>query len=194
MPAALLLAGGRSTRMGSAKALLQWQGVPLVAHIAAVLVSVADPVIVVAAADQTLPPLPTGVEVAVDAQPEQGPLEAMSAGMRAVDGRADVVFVSAVDVPLLHAEFVLGVVDAVGSAQMALPVSAGRDHYLAAAYRLELRGLVEQLLVSGERRVGAVADRVPVNRVDSTLLPHPESLRNANTPQQLERLRSETTV
>ena len=125
MPAALLLAGGRSTRMGSPKALLQWQGVPLVAHMASVLVSVADPVIVVAAADQKLPPLPAGVEIAVDAQPEQGPLEAMSAGMRAVDGRAEVVFVSAVDVPLLHGQFVLAVVEALGSAQMALPVLDG---------------------------------------------------------------------
>jgi molybdenum cofactor guanylyltransferase len=194
MPGALLLAGGRSTRMGSPKALLQWQGVPLVAHIASVLVSIADPVIVVAAADQKLPPLPAGVEIAVDAQPEQGPLEAMSAGMRAVDGRAEVVFVSAVDVPLLHGQFVLAVVEALGSAQMALPVLDGRDHYLAAAYRLELRGLVEQLLVSGERRVGAVVDRVPVNRVDAAGLPHPESLRNANTPEQLERLRSEVTL
>jgi molybdopterin-guanine dinucleotide biosynthesis protein A len=194
MPAALLLAGGRSTRMGSSKALLQWQGVPLVAHVASVLVTVADPVIVVAAADQKLPPLPAGVEVAVDAQPEQGPLEAMSAGMRAVDGRADLVFVSAVDVPLLHGEFVLGVVNAVGAAQMALPVSEGHDHYLAAAYRLELRGLAEQLLVSGERRVGALAERIPVSRVDAALLPHPESLRNANTPQELERLRREATV
>lgn len=191
MPAALLLAGGQSTRMGTPKALLQWQGVPLVAHVASVLADVADPVVVVAAAGQPLPPLPANVEIAVDAQPEEGPLEAMSAGMRAVDGRADVVFVSAVDVPFLHGEFVEGVVEALGSAQVALPVLEGRDYYLAAAYRTELRGLVEQLLISGERRVGAVADRVPVNRVDATSLPHPESLQNANTPEQLEKLRSD---
>ncbi len=194
MPAALLLAGGKSTRMGSSKALLQWNGTPLVAHIAAVLCDVADPVIVVAAADQKLPPLPSQVEVAVDAQPDQGPLEAMSAGMRAVDGRADVAFVSAVDVPLLRAEFVAAVVEAMGGAQIALPTVAGRDHYLAAAYRLELRELVEQLLVSGERRVGLLAERVPVNRIDAAELPYPESLRNANTPEQLDQLRSELTA
>ena len=194
MPAALLLAGGKSTRMGSSKALLQWNGTPLVAHIATVLCEVADPVIVVAAADQKLPPLPSQVEVAVDAQPDQGPLEAMSAGMRAVDGRAEVAFVSAVDVPLLRAEFVTAVIEALGGAQIALPTEAGRDYYLAAAYRLELRGLVEQLLVSGERRVGLLAERVPVNRIDAAELPYPESLQNANTPEQLEQLRSRQTA
>lgn len=177
--------------MGSSKALLQWQGVPLVAHIASVLCEVANPVIVVAAADQKLPPLPSRVEIAVDAEPEQGPLEAMSAGMRAVNGRADVAFVSAVDVPLLRSEFVIAVTDAVGVAQIALPHADGRDYHLAAAYRLELRGLVEQLLVSGERRVGALAESVPVNRIDAAELPFPESLRNANTPEQLDQLRSE---
>lgn len=194
MPAALLLAGGKSTRMGSSKALLQWQGTPLVARIASVLCEVADPVIVVAAADQKLPPLPAGVELAVDAQPEQGPLEAMSAGMRAVDGRADVAFVSAVDVPLLRAEFVTAVVGAMAGAQIALPHADGRDYHLSAAYRIELRGLVEQLLVSGERRVGALAERVPVIRINAAELPYPESLQNANTPEQLDRLRSEQTA
>ena len=104
------------------------------------------------------------------------------------------VFVSAVDVPLLRAEFVSAVVDALGlGADRAAGRCDGRDYYLAAAYRIELRGLVEQLLMSGERRVGALADRVPVNRIDAAELPYPESLQNANTPEQLDRLRSEQT-
>ncbi len=194
MHAAILLAGGRSTRMGTSKALVPWQGTPLVAHVAGVLAEAADLVIVVAAADQQLPPLPAGVEIAVDAEPEQGPLEGMAAGMRAVDDRAGAAFVSAVDVPLLRPEFVQAVLAGLGPAQVALPVLDGRDYFLAAAYAMELRGLVEQLLVAGERRAGAVSDRVPVNRIDAAALPFPESLRNANTPDQLDALHRRATA
>lgn len=189
MNAAILLAGGLSTRMGSPKALVPWNGKPMVAHVAAALVEATGLVVVVAAPGQKLPPLPQGVEVAVDAELEQGPLEGMAAGMRALDGRADVAFISAVDVPLLHADFVRAVIARLGTAQVALPAGDGRDYYLAAAYRTELRGLIEQLLISGERRAGAVADNAPVTRIDAAGLPHPESLRNANTPDQLEELR-----
>ena len=187
--AAVLLAGGLSTRMGSSKAAAVWDGKPLVVHMAEVLCVVADPVIVVAAADQKLPPLPHGCEVAIDAEPEQGPLEAMSAGFRVAQGRGHEIFVAAVDLPLLRPEFVLAVVDRLDGAQAAVPVSNGHEHYLAAAYRRELQGLIEQLLVHGERRVGALVEQVPTNRFDVAELPFPESLRNANTADELESLR-----
>src|SRR5204863_5774531 len=97
----IVLAGGRSTRMGRPKALLEWEGRTLVAHVAATLAGAAAPVVVVAAPGQELPPLPAGVEVARDARPDQGPLEGLAAGMRALERRADAAFVCGADMPFL---------------------------------------------------------------------------------------------
>ncbi len=146
--------------------------------------------VVVAAAGQQLPPLPQASRSRLTRELEQGPLEGMAAGMRALDGRADVAFISAVDVPLLHADFVRAVMVAARARRRwrCRPARAATTTWRR-RIATELRGLVEQLLISGERRAGAVADSVPVTRIDAAALPHPESLRNANTPDQLEELR-----
>jgi hypothetical protein len=62
--AGLVLAGGRSTRMGAPKASLEWHGSTLLYRAAALLARVVDgPVVVVAAPGQQLPELPAGAEV-----------------------------------------------------------------------------------------------------------------------------------
>ena len=82
---AVVLAGGRSRRMGTDKAVLEWHGRPLVVHVAeAVLAAIDGPVVVVAAPDQELPPLPPRVERAVDAVADQGPLEGIRTGLEAL--------------------------------------------------------------------------------------------------------------
>ncbi|HEV7884154.1 MAG TPA: NTP transferase domain-containing protein, partial [Solirubrobacteraceae bacterium] len=82
--AAVVLAGGRSTRMGTPKPALDWHGSTLVRRAAAIVARAVDgPVVVVRAADQELPALPAAVEVADDAREGRGPLEGLAAGLAA---------------------------------------------------------------------------------------------------------------
>ena len=55
---AIVLAGGRSSRMGAPKALLDWHGGTLVRRVTGILQRIADPVVVVHADGQELPTLP----------------------------------------------------------------------------------------------------------------------------------------
>ena len=103
---AIVLAGGRSSRMGAPKALLDWHGGTLVRRVTGILQRIADPVVVVHADGQELPPL-VGVERVVDRAPDRGPLEGIAAGLRAVAGRCPAVFVSGTDLPFLHPDLVL---------------------------------------------------------------------------------------
>ena len=103
---AIVLAGGRSSRMGAPKALLDWHGGTLVRRITGILQRLADPVVVVHADGQELPPL-VGVERVVDRAPDRGPLEGIAAGLRTVAGRCPAVFVSGTDLPFLHPDLVL---------------------------------------------------------------------------------------
>ncbi len=135
--AAIILAGGMSSRMGEPKALLDWHGSPLVHHVAGILARVCAPVIVVAASGQDVP-VPEGVEIAVDALPERGPLQGIAAGIGALGERAEAVFLAAVDLPLLHPAFVTQMLSALPGFDAAVPVAGGRDQPLAAAYAARL--------------------------------------------------------
>ena len=85
LDAAIVLAGGRSSRMGRAKASLDWEGAPLLSRTVATLGAVADRVVVVRSPGQALPPLPVAVTVVEDARPGRGPLEGLLAGLRSLE-------------------------------------------------------------------------------------------------------------
>jgi molybdopterin-guanine dinucleotide biosynthesis protein A len=183
--AAVVLAGGRSSRMGTPKALLEWHGVPLLGRVTALLGRVAAPVVVVHAASQELPALPAAAERVADAYPGRGPLEGMAAGLHAVGGRAGMVFLAAVDLPLLHPEFVRALAGRVEGADAAVPVAEGHDQPLAAVYRTAVLEQVERRLATGQMSMNGLLDDLAVRRVPASSLPHPESVRNVNAPHEL---------
>jgi molybdopterin-guanine dinucleotide biosynthesis protein A len=166
--------------MGTPKALLDWHGGTLVRRVTAILQRVADPVVVVHADGQELPPLP-GVERVVDRAPDRGPLEGIAAGLRAVAGRSPAVFVSGTDLPFLHPDLVLALAAARREHDVAVPVADGHVHHLCAVYGTDLLAAVEQQLACERLRVGLLLEGLDVLRLDATALPHPESLRNLNT-------------
>ena len=170
MPAGIVLAGGRSSRMGTPKAWLDWHGAPLLRRVCGLVARGASgPVVVVRAPGQELPPLPDGVRVVEDEREGRGPMQGILAGLRAVD--ADVAFVASVDLPQLHPRFVAAVCARVDGADAAVPVVDGFRQPLAAAYRAALAPLVAELVdadrsaprrsSSAARRAGSTTCRTP---------------------------------
>jgi molybdenum cofactor guanylyltransferase len=162
--AAIVLAGGRSSRMGSPKAELEWHGSTLLRRVTGLLARAVDgPVVAVGASGQHLPPLGPGVELASDARVGRGPMQGIAAGMGAIGDRADVAYVSSTDAPLLHPAFVRRVVGAfTDDVDVVLPELRGYRQPLAAAYRLALLGTIEELIGSGRLRPGFLFERCRV--------------------------------
>jgi molybdopterin-guanine dinucleotide biosynthesis protein A len=186
--AAIVLAGGGSRRMGSPKALLDWHGEPLVHRVARVLGEVCAPVVVVSAPGDALP-LPAGAEPAVDAAPDRGPLEGVAAGVAALAGRSQAVFLAAVDLPLLGPELVRALVAALPGYDAVVPVAGGRDQPLAAAYTAGALARAPGLLDAGHTRALDLVEGVRVLRLDAAVLPGGEhALAGANTPEEYRRL------
>ncbi|MDQ3154869.1 MAG: molybdenum cofactor guanylyltransferase, partial [Actinomycetota bacterium] len=123
----VVLAGGRSSRMGTPKAALEWHGSTLLRRTLGVLSRVVDgPVLVVRAPGQELPPLPARVDVVEDPTEGLGPLQGIAAGLTALAGRAEVAYVSSTDLPFLHPAFVRRVLCAVApGVDVALPQARG---------------------------------------------------------------------
>ncbi|MCI2416870.1 molybdenum cofactor guanylyltransferase [Saccharopolyspora sp. K220] len=194
--AGVVLAGGRSTRMGRPKAGLEWHGSTLLYRTAAVLARTVDgPVVVVAAPGQELPELPAGVGVVEDPVEGLGPMQGVAAGLAAVEDRAAAAFVCSTDMPFLHPDFIRRVLRGLTEtgADMLLPVARGFRQPLAAGYRTALAGLITDLLAEGELRPGMLFKHCDVAELDDARLledtalarhdPTLESVVNANTPE-----------
>jgi molybdenum cofactor guanylyltransferase len=200
--AGIVLAGGRSSRMGTPKAALEWHGSTLLRRVVGVVGrSVDGPVVVVRAPGQTLPQLPDGIEVVEDAREGRGPLQGLAAGLAAVHDRADAAYASSTDVPLLHPRFirrVLGELDE--DVDVVLPEVGGFRHPLAAAYRTELVDVVVRLIAEGRMRPAFLFESCRVRRLDGAALladpalaaidPGLDSLLNLNEPAEYEAARA----
>lgn len=109
--AGVVLCGGKSSRMGRPKAWLPVGNEVMLQRVVRVVGEVVKPVVVVAAVGQDVPPLPEDVIVVRDEVEAKGPLGGLAAGLKAVVGMADAVYLSSCDVPFLTAAFVRRVVD-----------------------------------------------------------------------------------
>ncbi|HUB20803.1 MAG TPA: molybdenum cofactor guanylyltransferase, partial [Streptosporangiaceae bacterium] len=146
--AGIVLAGGRSSRMGTPKAALEWHGSTLLRRTVGILARVADgPVVVVRAPGQSLPGLPAAIEVVDDPREGLGPVQGLAAGLAAVAGHAEIAFVCSTDLPFLHPAFARRVLRAAADgADVGLPVARGYPQPLAAAYRTALAPVAERLV------------------------------------------------
>ena len=172
----IVLAGGRSERMGTSKASLDWHGTTLLRRVAS-LVSrgVSGPVVVVRSPGQDLPALASGIEVTEDGAEALGPIAGLLAGLEALGDRVGCAFLAATDMPFLHPDVVRRVLSALGERRAAVvPVVGGREHPLAAAYRSSVRDVASATLAAGERRMAAlVAALDPVRLSAAQLLADP---------------------
>jgi molybdopterin-guanine dinucleotide biosynthesis protein A len=159
--AGILLAGGRSRRMGRDKASLPWHGSTLARRAAGLLARCTGaPVIVVCAPGQDLPPLPDWVHVVPDPEPGLGPLAGLAAGLSAAAaGGARLAAVCAVDAPLAHPAVMAALLGALGDAPAVVPIDDGRPQPLFAVYRTGLAQLADELVLAGERRASALGER-----------------------------------
>lgn len=205
--AGIVLAGGRSSRMGRDKSALPWAETSLLGHVCTVLQCVLHgPVAVVRAAGQELPALPDGVEVYEDAAPDLGPVQGLATGLLAVRDRADVTYVAATDLPFLHESVVLrtlAVLSARPDVEVVIPVVDGHPQLLAAAYRTRVADAVSEALLGGERRLGAVVSGLSVDYLPAADLladeavaaadPDLRSFTNLNQPEEYVRARDART-
>lgn len=189
--AGIVLCGGRSRRMGRPKAWLPVGSEVMLQRVVRLLSEVVSPIVVVAAPEQELPPLPDSTRITRDPEEGQGPLRGLATGLAALcPGQCEGVYLSACDVPLLQPAFVQRIIDSLGDADVCLPRVEGYLHPLAAVYRVGVRSRAEELLAAGRRRPWDLIESVRhrILEADEILDVDPEfhSLRNVNSPAEYE--------
>ena len=181
---AVVLAGGRSTRMGRDKATLPFGETTLLERVVRTLSGVVDEVVVVARRGQTLPTLsaPKPVRIVHDETEDLGPLGGLAPGLSALS--APVAFASSCDVPFLSPAVVRMLFVALGDRDVAIAQAEGRLHPLCAVYRTSTAEAMRSLVAEGKRRPVDLLARVPYVVVPESALraadPELRSLDNLN--------------
>jgi len=172
--------------MGLSKAMLPFGPELMLQRVVRLLAQVVQPIVVVAAPEQELPPLPAHVMVSRDEREGRGPLQGLLAGLSALEGRAAAAYATSCDVPLLVPAFVQNMLGRLDENDAAVPVEDRFYHPLAAVYRLSVLPYIRELLAADQLRPAFSFDRVRTCRVPIEELkavdPGLTTLKNLNQP------------
>jgi molybdopterin-guanine dinucleotide biosynthesis protein A len=175
-----VLTGGSSTRMGTDKALVEVDGIPMAERVAGALQDAGcDPVVFVGGRPEPLDRL--GRLHVPDTAPGAGPAGGIMSALRALGDDVQWVLIASCDLPYLRAAHLLPLVDAVpgadGSDVDVVVASTDRRQPLCALWSSTTSAKVAEAFGSGVRSVFGLLDGL---RVIEVPVEH-EGLRNVNT-------------
>ncbi|WP_047152852.1 molybdenum cofactor guanylyltransferase [Aneurinibacillus tyrosinisolvens] len=189
----VILAGGKSKRMGKPKEMLELSGQTLLERTCLLLLETVGNCLVVSNNDEHSKILPDIVPVYPDKFPEQGPLGGIGTAMAHSPHQR--LFIVACDMPLLTQETIAYITEQSEKADpefdVVLPSWGGRQHPLCAIYHRRLYPVIEQLLLGGDRRIFHLLQDVKVKNIDLTPIAAYDVFYNMNTPEEYEHVRKE---
>ncbi len=186
---AIILCGGKSSRMGRDKATLPFGPELMLQRVVRLIGEVVDPrnIVVVAAPQQSLPVLSASVTFAHDERQYRGPLEGLATGIRAIGSQVDAFYATGCDVPLLVPAFVERMFHSLEDHDVAVPRDGQHHHPLAAVYRPGVLTKIDELLEADRLRPVFLFDEVRTREipVDELRAVDPElsTLKNLNRPE-----------
>ncbi len=186
-----ILAGGKSTRMGSDKAFLELAGKPLISRALQLARTVSSDVKIVGDPETFAAFGP----VVSDVYLNRGPLGGIHAALAA--SSTDWNLVLGVDLPFIKAEFLKYLVSEAQSsgAMVTVPSTSHYFEPLCAVYRAEFRPTAERALSAGKNKIDALFSEVPLRVITEEELTRagftPAIFRNLNTPDDWTRAKQE---
>jgi molybdenum cofactor guanylyltransferase len=179
---AIILCGGRSSRMGVDKAFLPFGHETMLERVVRIISSVvvSPHIAVVAAADQQLPQLE--VIIARDLVEYQGPLTGIARGCESLPPAVEAFFVSGCDTPLLSSAVIRFLFETIGNFECIVPQDEDGIYPLCAVYRSDaLRGIMDFEDQSLRRFIARLRTHyVPYDELRA-MDPDLNSFRNVNT-------------
>jgi len=183
---AFILAGGKSTRMGTDKAVLLLGGRPLIAHALDLARSAAEEVKIIG---DPLKLLQFG-DVIRDLYSERGPLGGIHAALSST--RSDYNLILGVDLPFVTKQFLNYLAESAQASDATVTVASasGGLQPLCAIYRKQFVALAERALAAGRNKIDALFAGTTVRLItDEELAANgfsPSIFSNLNTPEDWE--------
>jgi molybdopterin-guanine dinucleotide biosynthesis protein A len=177
----VVLAGGKSSRMGSNKALLPFGRVPLIEHVAGILTTIFERVVLSVASPDDFSQI--ALPRIVDHYPETGPIGGITSVLESGESK---IFCAACDMPFLNPKlikFLCGFPDC----DAVIPVWHQKLEVLHAIYGNELLTSFQNHIVEGRYRIADSLLEAHIRFVGEEEIrnidPRGDSFRNVNTPE-----------
>ena len=173
--------------MGRPKALLLFDGEPLIVHIVRALRRMFAETVIVAAPEQELPDLPA--ILVRDEVAYQGPVGGIYYGLKAATGKF--CFVTSCDVAFINPALISHLTSQISSYDVVVPFWEDRFQPLHAVYRTSVLALLKEQLDRGELRPIYLFDKVQTCKIEEDAIrrfdPEGLSFLNMNTPDDYQR-------
>ena len=169
----IILAGGKSSRMGTDKGLMRLAGKPMIQHILDPMAKVCQRILIV-----TGNPMygMFGFELVKDEAPDYGPVMGILSGLKQSDAERNLVL--SCDAPFVSFELLKELVLLSDEADVIAAQSEKRIHPLIAIYNSSCLPVFEKAIVDDEHRLKTVLDQLKVKKL---VVEDDEQLRNLNT-------------
>lgn len=199
LTSSIILAGGRSSRMGSDKALLPLPGneqISFVEHLASVLAPIGSEVLLVVRDETQALAYASlrNVRIVIDQIPDYGPLMGLYSGLSAMHSTSMYALVMAVDMPFVQPALLTYLLAQAQGDSMLVPVVEDTPQVLLAVYPRTILPTIEALVRQGRRDPRSLLKVAPVRYVDEAQLraidPQLRSFMNVNTPDELRTIKS----
>jgi FdhD protein len=178
----VILAGGKSIRMGSNKALLPYRGGRFIEAIQRLLADIFNEVILVTNSPDLYDFLPC--RKVQDLYPEMGVLAGIHSGLYHSSNPA--IFAVACDMPYLDEDLIRHLAGHADPGGVLIPEGPGGLEPLHAVYGKGCLAAIEATLLSGQRRIVSFFDRTNVSKMNLEQVacfdPKFVSFKNINTP------------
>jgi len=183
---AAILAGGKSSRMGTNKSLLLLDGKSVIERISNSLQDMCNECFIIA--NDQKPYEQLGMPIYQDDHPGQGPLAGLEAAL--IHAKSDLVLLAACDMPFADPAVYRLLLDQLGGADAAVPVYAGRMHPLSGLYRKTALPAVQSCLEQGNLRMKSFLNLIQTKELSHFPELGPDILDkhffNMNTPEEYE--------
>lgn len=175
---ALILAGGKSLRMGRDKALLSIRGTTLIEHLISQIDDLFEEILVCAASREKYGHL--NLRIIADEAPIGGPLVGILSGLRAA--RTEACFVLSCDIPYVDRQFLLRIISRASQADLVIPrYDNGNFEPLLGIYSKRAIPVIERQITSGRMKI---ADIYPECRTEYVRMDDETWYRNLNTAEE----------
>lgn len=186
---AIILAGGRSSRMGRPKCDLQFGAGTMLDYIVAAMTPVFDDLIVAVAEPRLYAWENDSARVVVDRVPHRGPVSALEHALREIE--FDRAFVCACDVPFVNGDLARRLCDMLGQHDALIPQVEGKLQPLQAVYRRSCTKVFAAMRARDEDRLHEIVNfadvRIMADEEIRSLDPERLGFFNVNTPEDYQR-------
>ncbi len=179
----IVLAGGKSSRMGREKGLVMFRGRPFIQYGIDLLSKYAGQILISSGNPDYLP---FGLELVPDSITGQGPAAGLAASLK--QSKTDWNLVVACDLPFLEPELIDRLLENATDCLAVIPVHEGIAEPLAGLYHRDLGDIFEEAVATGNLALHKILRTCRVHYLGTDLLlkRHPNLFANFNTLNEIE--------